>query len=77
MRCYDSCCQPDPGITSVILGHRRVGATRVPHRCADCSGAIPVGSPSWVFAGLIDGEFWSGYQHSANGLCTAGAAGLS
>lgn len=70
MFCHDTCCRPDPEIESVVLGHRQVKATRKAHQCADCGREIPVGSPARVIAVLIDGEFWSGYQH-VPGVCMA------
>jgi hypothetical protein len=69
MHCYDTCCRPEPEITFVALSRRQVQATRKAHRCTDCNGEIPAGSPAWATAALIDGEFWAGYQHRA-GRCT-------
>lgn len=70
IRCHDSCCQPDPEIAYILLHRRTVGATRKAHRCSDCHREIPPGSPAVTTAELIDGEFWSGYQHDMNGMCT-------
>lgn len=69
MRCYDGCCNPDPEITSVVLSRRAVRVTRKVHRCLDCDGEIPAGSPACTVAALIDGEFLAGYRHSASGQC--------
>lgn len=71
MRCYDTCCRPDPEITSVTLSRRTVKATRKPHQCADCGGEIQAGSPACTIAALIDGEFWSAYLHSSGSQCAA------
>lgn len=68
-RCHDDCCNPDPEIESVTLSCRQVGATRKAHQCAACRREIPAGFPALAVAALVDGEFWSGYQHVTDDEC--------
>lgn len=75
MHCYDTCCRPDPEITSATLSLREVKATRKPHQCTDCGGEILVGSPARTIAALIDGEFWSAYRHASYSQCRYPEAG--